>query len=161
MCNIKRTKQKISSKNYEKIKICISKNMSGKNNPMYENGIKGEGHYRFGTHHTEETKRKISKSNKGKKPTTETRRKLKENHYDCSGENNPMFGKQHTEETKRKISDSKMGQGLGIPKSEETKRKMSESSYLLEKKLCPYCKKLFAPGPYSRYHGEKCKFKNS
>lgn len=43
-----------------------------------------------GRHHTEESRKKMSKSKKG--------------HY--FGKDNPMFGRHHTEETKRKISEA-------------------------------------------------------
>ncbi len=64
------------SKVFEKIRIEKSKSMSGKNNPRYGKGLFGEFnhmygktdnlHPRFGILHTEVTKDKISKSNKGK-----------------------------------------------------------------------------------------------
>ena len=71
-------------------------------------------------HHSEETKRKISESHKGKpshlkgKPKSEeTKRKLSES----------MKGNALSEETKRKMSEPRKGKHH----SEETKRKMSES----------------------------------
>ena len=60
----------------------------------------------------------------------ETRKKMSQNHYDCSGENHPMFGKKHSEETKKKLSDSHKGKpspNKGKPMSEEQKKKISES----------------------------------
>ena len=56
----------------------------------------------LGRKHTEETRRRMSESHKGKK------------------------GKPHTEESKRRISESHKGKKLGPP-SEETRRKRSES----------------------------------
>ena len=67
---------------------------------------------------SEETKRKISESKKGKTHSEESKRKISETHK----------GKTHSEESKRKISESRKGQGLGILLSEETKRKISESN---------------------------------
>ena len=58
----------------------------------------------------------------------ETRKKMSQNHYDCSGENHPMFGKKHSEETKKKLSDSHKGKpspNKGKPMSEEQKKKLS------------------------------------
>ena len=49
-----------------------------------------------GKTHSEESKQKVSKANKGK----------------CAGEKNPMFGKKQTEETREKISMKQRG----IPK---------------------------------------------
>ena len=59
----------------------------------------------------------------------ETRRKMSQNHYDCSGKNHPMFGKHHTEESKKKMSESHKGQippNKGKPMSEEQKKKLSK-----------------------------------
>lgn len=70
-------------------------------------------------HHSEETKRKISKSEKGKKRyemTDEIRKKMSES----------QKGKKRgapSEETKRKISEAKKGKKI----SEETKKRVSES----------------------------------
>ena len=103
---------------------------------------------------SEETKRKISESNKGKTASEETRRKISEAHKGRThseetrkkmsearkGEKNHNYGKIHSEETRRKISESQIGKTLskehidkiieglkGRPVSEETRRKMSEA----------------------------------
>ena len=57
---------------------------------------------------SEETKRKIGQTRKGK----------------YKGKEHPFFGKKHTEELKRKLSAARTGTKL----SEETKRKISEAS---------------------------------
>ena len=77
--------------------------------------------------HSEETRKKMSESmkgrpsaNKGKHPSEETRRKLSES----------LKGKHHSEETKRKMSESRKGRpspNKGKTMSEETKKKISES----------------------------------
>jgi len=67
--------------------------------------------------HTEETKRKISESLKGRKLSEEHKRKISELHK----------GKKHSEETKKKMSESMIGKNKGKKHSEETKKKMSES----------------------------------
>ena len=97
----------------------MSKIKGGKNNPMY------------GKPCSDERKRKISESLKGKYTgennpnygngekirgennpmygkhhTKETKRKMSENHADVSGKNNPMYGKYHSDKTKRKIGKS-------------------------------------------------------
>ncbi len=59
----------------------------GSRNKRVSEKIKGENHYLYGKHLSEETKQKLSEKFKG--------------------ENNPFYGKQHTEETKKKISESK------------------------------------------------------
>lgn len=105
-----------------------------------------------GYKHSEETKRKISESERGeknpfygkdmsgennpfygKKHTEETRKKMSKNHVDVSGENNPnygkrgelspLFGRHHSEETKEKIRQGNIGKKV----SDETKSKMSAS----------------------------------
>lgn len=68
---------------------------------------------RLGKHHSEETKRKISESERGKVISEETRRKISE----------ATKGLEVREETKRKISAS----GKGRQVSEETRRNISES----------------------------------
>ena len=50
---------------------------------------KGEDHPMYGRHHSEETRKKMS-----------------ENHWDCSGENAYWYGKHLPKETRRKISDT-------------------------------------------------------
>lgn len=84
--------------------------------------------------HTEETKRKISKSNKGennyfygKSHTEETKKKLSEAN---KGKNHYLYGKSHTEETRKKLSEITKGENnpnYGKPRSEETRRKISEA----------------------------------
>ena len=59
--------------------------------------------HQLGKHHSEETRKKISESNKG--------------------ENNPMFGKHHSAETRKKLSESLKGGTF----SEETRKKLSEA----------------------------------
>jgi len=91
-----------------------------------------------GSHHSEETKRKLSEMRKGKLLSEETKNKIGEAHR-----KNPVrhwLGKQMPEETKRKISKAlkgrpfseehkkKIGKSqIGRHLSEETKRKISES----------------------------------
>lgn len=82
----------------EKISLSQIGKRTGKYNPFY------------GKHHTEETKKKLSESHKGKTSW--------------------MKDKHHTEEAKKKISDSKKGKTSnrkGVRLSEETKLKMSLS----------------------------------
>ena len=83
---------------------------------------------------SEETKRKISESHKGKpawnkglKASDETRRKMSESH-----KGKPVWnrGIPHSEETRRKMSEALRGRKVwnkGIPRSEETRCKISEA----------------------------------
>ena len=90
-----------------------------------------------GTHHSEETKLKLSEANTGenhpmfgKKHTEEAKRKMKENHADNSGENHPNYGKTMSEEQRLKISEALTGEknpNFGKTLSDETKRKISEA----------------------------------
>lgn len=80
-----------------------------------------------GRHHTEETRQKISAANKGKSSpnkgktfSEEYRRKLSESH---KGQPGFWTGKPLSEETKQKISAANKGR----QRSEETKQKMSVS----------------------------------
>lgn len=52
------------------------------------------------------TKKHMSEALKGKHHSEETKKKMSKNHADFSRENNPNYGKHHLEETKRKISES-------------------------------------------------------
>lgn len=65
---------------------------------------------------SEETKRKISEAQKGKRPSDETRRKLSESHK----------GHKHSEETKRKMSETQKGRPGKSP-SAETRAKISKA----------------------------------
>ena len=84
--------------------------------------------------HSEETKRKMSESHKGKAKSEEHKRKLSEafkgisNHTEESKQKISNFSKnrKHTDETKRKMSERQKGIKRK-PHSEETKRKMTET----------------------------------
>lgn len=64
---------------------------------------------------------KIAASNRGKKRSLETKKKLSNSH---SGEKHRLFGKHHSEETKEKIAKA----NTGFKHDEKTKLKMSQSS---------------------------------
>ena len=91
--------------------------------------------------HTEETKKKISDSHKGKLNP-------------MYGVKSPMTGKKHTEETKQKIRESRIGkQGsfLGKKHTKEAKEKMSKAKK--DSNFKPYI--------YGRGHTEETKLKLS
>ena len=81
--------------------------MVGERNGMY--GIKGKDNPNYGRRHTEEELRKMSESQKHKKLSDETRRKISENHADISGEKNPNYGKPMSKEQRNKISKTLTG----------------------------------------------------
>jgi group I intron endonuclease len=80
----------------------------------------------------------LSKINKGKKHTKESKLKMSQSR---TGKKNHMYGKRHTEETKEKVRQARKGmiasdetiekmskKRKGVPKSEAHKRKMSENN---------------------------------
>lgn len=79
-----------------------SEAQKGEKNHMY--GKKGELHHSYGIPMSQEQKNKISDTvkgkyengyinpNYGKKPSEETRQKMRDNHADFSGDKNPMYG---------------------------------------------------------------------
>lgn len=114
----------------------LLKKVNAASNCEYYNMHNGDGNF-YNKGHTEETKKKIYKKNKGNsRPdlaernrrglSQKTRKKISKNHHDVSGYNNPMFGKKHSEETKKSISEKKKKDPyLKLPKSEETRLKMA------------------------------------
>jgi len=91
-----------------------------------------------GKSHTEETKKKISESNKGNKYclgrilSEESKKKMRISHKGTHmGENNPMYGKHHTSESRQKIRDTIKGKPSsfkGRHHSEESRKKLSEAN---------------------------------
>jgi group I intron endonuclease len=75
-----------------------------------------------GRKYSEETKRKLSEANKGHIVTEETRRKISEAQKGHTYNRGRIIGSM-PEEARKKISKTMKG----MPKSEETKRKMSEA----------------------------------
>lgn len=75
----------------------------------------GENNPSFGTHASEETKRKMSKAHLGQKHPTQS--------IKMKGENNPFYGKTHTEETRKIISEKAKQRP---PKSKEVCKRQSE-----------------------------------
>ncbi|CAK0763341.1 putative GIY-YIG domain-containing protein [Gammaproteobacteria bacterium] len=78
---------------------------------------------RKGYHLSEETKRKISMANKGKKRTLEQRKRISEG-YKYHSNSEAITGRKLSKKHRRAISQS----GIGRKVSEETKRKIGESN---------------------------------
>ena len=75
---------------------------------------RGENHWNFGREASNATRQKISQSSRGRKQSTETRKKRS---IAWSGKNNPMYGKpgtmkgrKHSPEAKRRNSEAKKGE---------------------------------------------------
>ena len=108
---------------------------------------------------SEEQKRKLSEINKGKHHTEVTKRKLSEA---MSGEKNPMYGKKHTEESKKKISKGRTSLNKGKLLSEEQNKKRSEShknnkGYWKNKKRSDETKKKISKTKTGIYNTKKSK----
>ena len=100
----------------------------------YNMNIGGSGFRGF--HMPEETKRKISQSNKGRIVSEKSRRKMRENHADISGKNHPFYGKKWVdfispeaqERVRQCTSERFKGEKnpwFGIPKTQEQKENLS------------------------------------
>lgn len=130
---------------------------------------------------SDKTKEKISKGNKGKQITEETKRKISKALQNTR--------RNFTSEHKKKLSKSNIGKVIcknkttneiicvnqdefnknneliGIHKNrkltEEHKRKISESGRGLKRKtiICPHCGKIGSIANMKRWHFENCKFK--
>ena len=143
----------------------------GKNNPNY--GKRGDLSPAYGKpgyliSHTEETKKKMSKSHTGEKNhmygkhhSDKSKKKMSESQ---SGKNSIWYGKHHTEETKLKQSLAAKGK----PKSIEHKEKLSASKKgktAHNKGIprltvsCPHCGKEGGEGIMHRWHFDNCKLK--
>ena len=106
--------------------------------------------HHVGAQRSEETKKKISESNKGKTRTEETRMRLSKAH----------LGHRQTDESKIKISESLIGHvsyWKGKQLSDETKKKMSKSrlgrrwwNNGYEQKFCRECPDGFVAGQLKR-----------
>ncbi len=79
-------------------------------------------HPHYNKHFSEEHRKNISESRKGKyckennsffgkTHTKEAKEKMSKNHYDTNGEKNPMFGKCHSDVTKQKMNIKNAGSG--------------------------------------------------
>ena len=93
--------------------------------------VSGDNHPLWGKKHSEETKKKMSESAKGRKPWN-TDKPLSDDHKkkiskSTKGKNNPNWGNKHSEETRRKISKNNARYWQDKERSEETKRKIAES----------------------------------
>ena len=128
----------------------------------------------LGTTASEETRRKMSESNRGYQ-SEESKLKISKAN---SGENNGMWGKTAADETRKKMSETqklrwenvsdedklkrskKISEAqIGKPKSEETKLKISNKlKGISQSKIqCPYCEKIGGLPQMKQWHFDNCK----
>lgn len=99
--------------------------------------------------HSEETKQKISKANKGKTISEATREKLR-NREPLTGENNSFYGRHHSEKTKTEHAAFMMGNqyNKGNHHTAEFKKMKSEQMHLMYSNGGnPRCKKVVMSKP--------------
>ena len=94
-CWLEKRKYKVSAEEYAEAREKSSKFLS----ESMKERMKTERYRLIGTHHSEETKRKIGESQKGKIVSDETKEKMSRNHYDANGANNPRARKVRCIET--------------------------------------------------------------
>lgn len=99
------SKTRKGRKHTKETKQKISNALSGESNPMYGKIPWNKGVSCW----SEEDKKRLSESHKGKHTSPDTEFKVGE----MSGENNPFFGKKHTEKSREKIKLSKKGKHIG------------------------------------------------
>lgn len=96
--------------------------------------------------HSEETKKKISAANKGKKVSEESRERMRKAQKGNNlGDKNPFYGKHHSEKTKKEHSDFMRGNkyNLGNHHTEEFKKMKSKQMHeKYSNGKHPMCKKV-------------------
>ncbi|MDY4818663.1 MAG: NUMOD3 domain-containing DNA-binding protein [Bacilli bacterium] len=97
--------------------------------------LSGENHPYYGTHRSEETKKRIGQAQIGKFISEETRKRISKAQTWQKGENNPRYGQHCTDETKEKIRKALKGKYTGENSywygkhlSDETRQKLSEKA---------------------------------
>lgn len=104
----------------------------------------------IGRKHSEETKKKISESNKGKAVIVKEETKVK------ISETLKERYENQTHHLKGRVAHNK-----GKARTEEEKAKMSAGHQNRERVTCEHCYKSIPKSNYSRWHGLKCKLINS
>lgn len=90
----------------------------------------------------------------------ETRDKIQEalliDHIDMKGEKNPMYGKNHSDKSKNLNRISHLKENLPLMR----RKQMSNSAKNKPRIICKYCQQSLTTSMHTRWHGEKCKYKN-
>jgi len=141
-----------------------SRDMTGENNPNF--GNTGELCAWWGRKHTDETKLKISLSQKGKVLTDEHKQNMRKPKSE-QGRANIAQARldsdyRPSEETKKKLSDALKGRPSpmkGRILSAEHRQKISENGkgLLKPRKICPHCNRSIPVNTYPIWHGDNCK----
>lgn len=122
----------------------------------YNSTLGGDGS--FGMIVSEETKKKVSMTHKGKKLSPEHIEILREKGKKLIGDKNPMFGKKLSKEHKDKISNS--SKGISKPMTEEHKKNLKCHTNNSTKVSCPHCGKEGQLTNMKRWHFDNCKTKS-
>jgi hypothetical protein len=137
--------------------------LDAKNDPLSYNQHNGDGLCnRTGIPHSTDSKQKMILSRTGQK--------RKQDFKDFMRKNNPMF----VSTTAKKISETKKGDKNPM-KNPKTALKLSNTRKLLGlakgdknpsrlpeyQMTCSFCNKTMGKGPYTRWHGDNCKNKNT
>lgn len=139
----------------EEIRQKLSNSLTGKkrseeSKEKQRNSILGNKNHFYGKTHSDESKKLMSISGKGKH----------------SGILNPNYGKPLSDDVKKKLSDKMIGRFAGEKNpnygkhfSEESKEKQRNSAKNRKRVVCEYCNLELDISNYNRWHGEKCKHK--
>lgn len=84
----------------EQTKLKMSESNKGDKNYFFGKSFAGPKHPQWGIPKSDETKRKISEANTGKRFSPERKKEISDR---IKGSGNPMYGKKHTESMKQKV----------------------------------------------------------
>lgn len=110
---------------------------------------------------TDEHRQKIGEANRAREITDEMRKHMSENHADVSGEKNPNYGKLLSEETKQKIRENRRvikGEehpNYGKTFSEETRAKLRANHADFSGQNHPQCRPVYCPELDREFWGAK------